>query len=76
MAAQATTRNPLFVVSNGMRDYDFSSHILLVKEGAGYALKFQQNLPGAAGALQRYLSGRANLDPKWFFARSGRVNLV
>lgn len=61
MAANFTTRNPIFVATNFSRDYLFASSILPVKENVKYALKFQRNIPEAAGALQRYIRGKANL---------------
>jgi hypothetical protein len=33
-----------------------------VKEDAKYALQFQGNIPGASGALSRYLAGKADLN--------------
>lgn len=61
MAANFTTRNPIFVATNFSRDYLFASSILPVKENVKYALKFQRNIPEAAGALQRYIRGKADL---------------
>jgi hypothetical protein len=65
MAANFTTRNPLFVASNFARDYTFTSSILPVKENLKYALRFQGNIPSAAGALQRYLRGKADLSKRY-----------
>jgi|GEM_PF-4079145 len=62
MAANFTTRNPVFVLSNFSRDYIFASSILSVKENALYALQFQRNILKSAGALQRYLRGKADLS--------------
>lgn len=62
MAANFTTRNPIFVASNFSRDYIFSSSILPVKENAKYALQFQRNMPRSADALQRYVRGKADLN--------------
>lgn len=62
MAANFTTRNPLFVASNFSRDYIFASSILLVKEDAKYALQFQRNMIPSADALQRYVRGKADLN--------------
>lgn len=62
MAANFTTRNPIFVLSNFSRDYIFASSILPVKEDAKYALQFQRNMPKAAGALQRYIRGKSDLS--------------
>ncbi len=62
MAANFTTRNPLFVMTNLSRDYIFASSILLPKEGAKYAVKFQRNIPSALKSLQRYIRGNLNLS--------------
>lgn len=62
MAANFTTRNPIFVASNFSRDYIFSSSILPVKENAKYALQFQRNMLPSADALQRYVRGKADLN--------------
>ncbi|MDR3141750.1 MAG: hypothetical protein LBU37_08515 [Tannerellaceae bacterium] len=62
MAANMTTRNPLFVASNFSRDYIFTSSILGVKEDAKYALQFQGNIPKASAALYRYLAGKPDLN--------------
>lgn len=61
MAANFTTRNPIFVLSNFSRDYIFASSILPVKEDAKYAIQFQRNMLKSAGALQRYIRGKADL---------------
>ena len=61
MAANFTTRNPIFVLSNFSRDYIFASSILPVKEDAKYTVQFQRNMLKSAGALQRYIRGRADL---------------
>jgi len=65
MAANFTTRNPIFVLSNFSRDYIFASSILPVKEDAKYAIQFQRNMPNAAMALQRYLRGKKNVRTKY-----------
>lgn len=62
MAANFTTRNPIFVVSNFSRDYIFSSSILPVKESAKYFVQFQRNMIPSADALQRYVRGKADLN--------------
>lgn len=61
MAANFTTRNPIFVATNFSRDYIFASSILPVKESMKYALQFQKNIPEAVGALQRYIRNKADL---------------
>ena len=65
MAANFTTRNPLFVASNFARDYIYASTILAVKEDVAYAAKFQKNLVHSAGSLQRYIAGKADVSNKW-----------
>lgn len=65
MAANFTTRNPIFVLSNFSRDYIFASSILPVKENAKYAIQFQRNMPNAAMALQRYLRGKKDVRTKY-----------
>jgi hypothetical protein len=62
MAANFTTRNPLFTISNFERDYGYSTRILMVKEGMKYALQFQSNVPLSMGALQRYVSDKMDLS--------------
>jgi len=61
MAANFTTRNPLFVMTNLSRDYIFASSILTVKESPAYAVKFQRNIPNAMGSLQRYVRGKLDM---------------
>ncbi|MBK5195728.1 MAG: hypothetical protein JJE08_06820, partial [Proteiniphilum sp.] len=64
MAANFTTRNPLFIMRNFSRDYIYSSTMLLAKETPKFALQFQKNLPGAMMALQRYEKGKLDLSKK------------
>lgn len=61
MAANFTTRNPIFVATNFSRDYIFASSILPVKEDTKYAIQFQRNMLKSSGALQRYIRGKADL---------------
>ena len=46
MAANFTTRNPAFVVSNLLRDYGFATLAVRAKESPEYQRKFMQNLTG------------------------------
>ena len=62
MAANMTTRNPLSVASDFLRDIIFTSSILPVKEGAEYAWQFRKNIPKASGALYRYLKGKPDMN--------------
>jgi hypothetical protein len=60
MAANFTTRNPIFVLSNFSRDYIFSSTILPVKENAKYALQFQKNIVLITKGLSKAIRGKAD----------------
>lgn len=62
MAANFTTRNPAFVVSNLTRDFIFSVSALSVKEGSRYRNRFVLNIPKASGAVRRYIQGKADLS--------------
>lgn len=64
MAANFTTRNPLFVMTNFSRDYIYSTTMLLAKETPEFMLDFQRNLPAAANALRRYERGNVDLNKK------------
>ena len=48
MAANFTTRNPAFVVSNLMRDYGFAIMAVTAKEDADYRHQFFKNMAGQA----------------------------
>lgn len=58
MAANFTTRNPAFVLSNLTRDIIFSITTLSVKEGRKYRNRFVRNIYPASGAIRRYLQGK------------------
>lgn len=64
MAANFTTRNPLFVLSNFLRDYNYASSTLIVKEGVKYEALFQKNIPLTMGALQRAIRGKSDMTNK------------
>lgn len=64
MAANFTTRNPLFVMTNFSRDYIYSTTMLLAKETPEFMFDFQRNLPAAANALRRYERGNVDLNKK------------
>jgi hypothetical protein len=64
MAANFTTRNPLFVLSNFLRDYNYASSTLIVKEGVEYEALFQKNIPLVMGALHRAIRGKADMTNK------------
>ena len=61
MAANFTVRNPLFVAANFLRDYNYASSTLLVKEGVKYEAMFQKNIPAVMGALQRAIRGKGDM---------------
>jgi hypothetical protein len=62
MAANMTTRSPLFVASNFSRDIIFTASILPVKEDGKYTGQFMKNIPKASAALHRYLNGKADMN--------------
>lgn len=62
MAANFTTRNPAFVVSNLTRDLIWSATALSVKESSKYRNKFVRNIPKASGALMRKVRGKQDLN--------------
>ena len=61
MAANFTTRNPAFVMSNLARDLIFSISGVAVKEGGHYAGQFSRNIPSSMRAIARGLAGK---EPK------------
>lgn len=65
MAANFTTRNPAFVLSNMSRDVIFSTSAIWVKEDWKYAQRFDKNILKNIGAIAslmaRYKSGRLNM---------------
>lgn len=62
MAANFTMRNPAFVLSNLSRDLIYSNTSLFIKEGVGYAIRFDKNIPIASGAIFRYLRGKSDMS--------------
>lgn len=62
MAANFTTRNPLFIMTNLSRDYIFASTMILAKETPKYEAMFQGNLIKSLSALQRYERGKVDLN--------------
>jgi hypothetical protein len=73
MAANFTTRNPAFVIKNGMRDFLYASMMGVVKEGGGYALRMQGNIPRAMRELAGYLGGKGGPVAAEFIANGGRT---
>lgn len=61
LAANFTTRNPAFVLSNLSRDLIFSSSAVLIKEDGEYSKRFTSNLPkttaNIAGLMKRRYKG-------------------
>lgn len=58
MAANFTTRNPAFVLSNLSRDLIFSMSAVAVKEDAAYVRAFAKNIPSTMEAIARGLKGK------------------
>lgn len=58
MAANFTTRNPAFVMSNLARDLIFSISAVTVKEGSEYAGQFSKNILPSMRAIARGLRGK------------------
>ena len=58
MAANFTTRNPAFVMSNLSRDLIFSISAVRVKEGSEYARQFSKNILPSMRAISRGLKGK------------------
>ena len=57
MAANFTTRNPAFVLSNLSRDLIFSMSAVAVKEDSKYSSAFRRNIPSTMKAIARGLRG-------------------
>lgn len=66
LAANFTTRNPAFVLSNMSRDVIFSTSAVWVKEDWKYAKRFDKNIVKNIGAITglmaRYKSGKLNMS--------------
>lgn len=65
LAANFTTRNPAFVLSNMSRDVIFSTSAIWVKEDWKYAKRFDKNIAknigGIVGLMARYKSGKLDM---------------
>lgn len=59
LAANFTTRNPAFVVSNLARDLIFSTSAVFVKEEPLYAIRYTANISKAMKIAMRNISGKA-----------------
>jgi plasmid stabilization system protein ParE len=62
MAANATSRNPVFMIRNAIRDIEHAALWNINKEGVAYANSFKNNLPHAAAAIARMNRGRGNMQ--------------
>lgn len=62
MAANFTTRNPAFIISNLTRDLIFSISALSVKEGYKYRNHFVRNILSASGAVRRYINDKSDYN--------------
>lgn len=63
MAANFTTRNPAFVLSNFARDFIWATSTLSVKENKKYRNKFVGNVPKAMKALKDRIKAGENWKP-------------
>ena len=59
LAANFTTRNPAFVLSNLVRDLIFSTSAVFVKEDPTYAIRYTANIPNAMKIAILNISGKA-----------------
>ncbi|GHV60763.1 hypothetical protein FACS1894195_0080 [Bacteroidia bacterium] len=64
MSANFTSRNPVFIATNALRDFEYASTTLAVREGAAYTGKFLKNYTSLRNhqALRRALSGELDLS--------------
>jgi hypothetical protein len=62
MSANSTSRSPLFVLSNGVRDFSWAFQTLAIKEGDAYRKRFLEYYPAALDALGRYVRGKGDLS--------------
>lgn len=65
LAANFTTRNPAFVLSNASRDIVFSTSAIWIKEDWKYAKRFDKNviknIKAIVGLMARYKSGKLDI---------------
>lgn len=65
LAANFTTRNPAFVLSNASRDIIFSTSAIWIKEDWKYAKRFDKNviknIKAIVGLMARYKSGKLDI---------------
>lgn len=60
LAANFTTRNPAFVLSNLVRDLIFSNVAISIKEDGKYSSRFRKNILKAMPVVLRNLNGKPN----------------
>lgn len=60
LAANFTTRNPAFVLSNLVRDLIFSNVAVIIKEDGKYSSRFRKNILKAMPVVLRNLNGKSN----------------
>lgn len=60
LAANFTTRNPAFVLSNLVRDLIFSNVAVSIKEDGKYSSRFRKNIMKAMPVVLRNLNGKPN----------------
>ena len=65
MAANFTSRNPLFMVTNFERDITFATTTLGVKEGIVYQAHFVGNVPHAVKAITNVIAGKGEVKTKY-----------
>lgn len=65
MAANFTSRNPLFMISNFERDLTYSATTLGVKEGVKYQAQFVKNIPMTVKSITNLLAGKGNVHDKY-----------
>lgn len=62
MTQNFTTRNPTFVARNLSRDMIYAVTMHGIREGGAYTTEFLKAIPGASGAIARYLRGKADMS--------------
>lgn len=62
MTQNFTTRNPTFVARNLSRDMIYAVTMHGIREGGAYTSEFLKAIPGASGAIARYLRGKADMS--------------
>ena len=65
MAANFTSRNPLFMATNLERDLTFATTTLGVKEGLAYQANFIKNIPVSIKAISSMMMGKGSVKNKY-----------